>query len=110
MAKRVIWSRRAQRNRKEILKYWSARNGSNLYSKKLDRLFRESIRIIARFPHIGLPTDQANIRIKTAKEYFVVYEETDLEVVILAIWDSRQNPNDLKPQRAQERSVRSWQS
>lgn len=34
MARQVVWAARAQRDRKEILKYWILRNQSNLYSKK----------------------------------------------------------------------------
>ena len=46
MAKQVVWSLRAQADRKEILNYWRLRNKSNNYSKKLNQLFKESVRII----------------------------------------------------------------
>ena len=38
MAKQVIWSLRAQNDKKEILDYWKQRNKSNTYSKKLKRV------------------------------------------------------------------------
>jgi len=96
MAKQIVWSRRAQRDRKEILEYWRIRNRSNTYSKKLNRLFKESIKIITDFPQIGKPTDEADTRIKIVKDYLIVYEETQTQIVILTIWDSRQDPGKLK--------------
>ena len=96
MAKQIVWSRRAQRDRKEILEYWRVRNKSNTYSKKLNRLFKESIKIITDFPEIGKLTDQANTRIKIVKDYLIIYEETETQILILAIWDSRQDPGKLK--------------
>ena len=96
MAKQIVWSRRAQRDRKEILEYWRVRNKSNTYSKKLNRLFKESIKIITDFSEIGKPTDQANTRIKIVKDYLIIYEETETQILILTIWDSRQDPGKLK--------------
>lgn len=94
MAKEVIWSLTAQDDRKRILLYWRTRNKSNAYSKKLNQLFKEAIMLIAEYPSIGRPTDQLNVRIKIVREYLIVYEETDLQIYILAIWDSRQNPEN----------------
>jgi hypothetical protein len=37
---------------------------SNSYSKKLNQLFKESVKIITDFPQIGKSTDEANTRIK----------------------------------------------
>ncbi len=96
MARQVVWSRRAQRDRKEILEYRRVRNKSNTYTKKLNRLFKESIKIITDFPEIGKPTDQANTRIKIVKDYLIIYEETETQILILTIWGSRQDPGRLK--------------
>jgi plasmid stabilization system protein ParE len=95
MAKKVIWSLRAQRDRKEILVYWAERNKSLIYSKKLDRLFRKAINILKRYPKIGKLTDDNQVRIKVVKEYFILYEEIEEHLLILSIWDSRQNPEEL---------------
>jgi len=62
----------------------------------LNRLFKESIKIITDFPQIGKPTDEADTRIKIVKDYLIVYEETQTQIVILTIWDSRQDPGKLK--------------
>jgi addiction module RelE/StbE family toxin len=95
MAKQVIWSQRAQNDRKEILNYWKQRNKSSAYSKKLNELFKESIRIILDFPQIGKMTDDSKARIKIVRDYLIIYEETDTQIFILTIWDSRQDPDKL---------------
>ncbi len=78
------------------MNYWCQRNRSNAYSLKLNRLFKESVRIIANFPQIGKPTDDTHARIKMVKDYMIIYEETKTRLAILAIWDSRQDPQKLK--------------
>ena len=96
MAKQVIWSLRAQNDKKEILDYWRQRNKSNTYSKKLNELFKESIKIILDFPQIGKVTDDTKARIKIVRDYLIIYEETETQIFILTIWDSRQDPDRLK--------------
>ena len=63
MAKQVIWSLRAQQDKREILNYWRQRNKSNAYSKKLNELFKEAVKIITDFPQIGRVTDDATARL-----------------------------------------------
>jgi hypothetical protein len=41
MAKRVIWSEDAFRDKEQIYSYWNNRNKSNLYSQKLKGLQNE---------------------------------------------------------------------
>lgn len=77
MAKQVVWSASAQKERREILEYWRRRNKSNAYSKKLDQLFKASIKIITDFPQIGKSTDVINTRLKIVKDYLIIYEETE---------------------------------
>lgn len=96
MAKKLIWSVRAQNDKKEILNYWRNRNKSNAYSKKLNELFKESVKFILDFPQIGKTTDDPKARIKIVKDYLIIYEETETQISILTIWDSRQNPDKLK--------------
>lgn len=97
MVKQIIWSRRAQTDRKYILKYWNKRNKSNLYSSKLNGLFKEAVKLIADYPEIGKPTDDKNARIKIVRDYLIIYEVDEKDrLLILTIWDSRQNPQKLE--------------
>jgi toxin YoeB len=77
MAKQVIWSLQAQADKNYILHYWRQRNQSATYSKKLNQLFKEAIRIICDFPQIGKQTDDKTARIKIDRDYLIIYEETE---------------------------------
>ena len=57
MAEQIVWSLKAQKDRKEILYYWRKRNKSNEYSKKLNGLFKEALKLISDYPEIGKITD-----------------------------------------------------
>ena len=95
MAKQVVWSLRAQDDRKNILSYWRQRNKSNTYSKKLNLLFKEAVNTISDFPKIGKLTDDRNARIKVVRDYLIIYEETETTIYILTVWDGRQDPAEL---------------
>ena len=95
MARRIIWSKRAQSDKQKILEYWKDRNKSTSYSKKLNRLFNESVKIILDFPGIGKLSNEPNVRIKIVKDYLLLYEEIGNQIHILTIWDSRQDPEKL---------------
>jgi len=96
MVKQIIWSQRAQNDRKQILEYWRQRNRSNTYSKKLDKKFREALQIIRDFPQIGKQTDDQKARIKLVKDYLLIYEESKDSIILLTIWDSRQDLKKLE--------------
>jgi plasmid stabilization system protein ParE len=96
MVKQVVWSTRAQTDRKRILEYWRFRNKSDHYSKKLNHLFKEAIKLITDYPQIGKVTDDSHARIKIVRDYLIIYEETDNQIFILTIWDNRQDPEKLK--------------
>ncbi len=96
MAKKVIWSLRAQKDKIEIFKYWSERNKSNRYSQKLNQLFKEAIQLLREHPYIGRSTDDDSIRIKIVRDYLLIYEVTETSINILSVWDGRQDPYKLE--------------
>lgn len=67
MAKKVIWSKQALKDRREILQYWIERNSSKIYSVKLNNLFVDAVQLIASHPNIGVQTDFENVRGKSVK-------------------------------------------
>ena len=95
MAKKVVWSLRAQDDRNNILSYWRQRNKSNTYSKKLNLLFKEAVNTIRDFPKIGKLTDDRNTIIKVVRDYLIIYEETETTIYLLTVWDGRQDPAEL---------------
>lgn len=97
MAKRIIWSKRAQNDRIAIFTYWNKRNKLKVYSKKLNGLFKEAVKLISEYPQIGKPTDNIHARVKIVSDYLIFYEmDKKGQLLILTIWDSRQNPKRLK--------------
>lgn len=74
MAKRIIWSRRAQDDRKDIFKYWNRQNKLKVYSKKLNKLFKETVILIVEYPEIGKPTDDKTACIKIVGDFLMIYE------------------------------------
>jgi toxin YoeB len=95
MVKRVIWSKQAVEDKIQILTYWNKRNQSKLYSKKLNQLFNECIKLIQDFPEIGTKTDLGNIRKMPIEHFSIFYENLEHTIAILAIWDGRQDPEKL---------------
>jgi addiction module RelE/StbE family toxin len=92
MVKQIIWTFKAQNDRKTIFEYWNNRNKSKNYSKKLNQLLVESLNIIAIRPFIGKKTEMKNVRTKIIRDYMIFYEITEKYIVVLTIWDCRQNP------------------
>lgn len=96
MFREIRWSARALKEWVEILEYWTKRNKSNTYSLKLDHLFKSTFVIISQSPEIGRPTDLPLIRIKVIRDYLIYYRIGPEHIDILAVWDSRRNPQKFK--------------
>lgn len=92
MARRIIWTERAQRERIEILAFWKEHNQSNTYSRKLNELIRKSLDLISKYPLIGKPTPFKNVRVKVLYNYLIIYQSTSDKIIVLSICDSRQKP------------------
>jgi toxin YoeB len=95
MAKRKItWTKKANSERKEILEYWIDRNKSKTFSIKLNRLIIENLRLIMSKPEIGKKTELENVRIRIIRDYLLIYEMKENEIIVLSIWDGRRNPKN----------------
>ena len=64
MARQIIWTERAQKERINILAFWNNHNKTSIYSKKLNALLKESLKLICRHPFLGKPTNKENVRVK----------------------------------------------
>ncbi|MBC7440206.1 MAG: type II toxin-antitoxin system RelE/ParE family toxin [Flavobacterium sp.] len=93
MAKRIIvWSDKAVFELRAILEYFNFRNKSKVYSLKLNATIQSEIKILLRYPEIGKKTDILNVRGFLIENYFIFYEIKEVHIVILSVWDTRQNP------------------
>lgn len=90
MAKRkVIWTIKSNKERKDILEYWMLRNKSKTFSLKLNKLILYNIELLAEHPAIGRKTDIERVRVKIVRDYLIFYEFSASELIILSIWDGR---------------------
>jgi len=63
MAKRkIVWSNRAIKRLYGILEFYDQRNKSKTYSKKLYQLLNKQVKIMIKFPEIGLKTTEDTTR------------------------------------------------
>ena len=96
MAKRdVVWTETAVRQRREILKYWTKRNGSTKYAEKLIKLTAERILIILKNPESFKTVDYPNTRESAMGHFSIYYKLTKDLLIITAFWDNRQDPKKL---------------
>lgn len=94
MARRLIWSVTAQNSRKNLFDYWNNRNKSKVYSNKLNLLFNENLKIVVQFPEFGNSATNDNIKYVIISHFELIYKITTAEIIVLDIWDTRQNPEN----------------
>jgi plasmid stabilization system protein ParE len=94
MVRRLVWSIEARNSRKNIFNYWNNRNKSKAYSNKLNSLFNENLKIVLKLPEFGKPTFKAEIKFIIISHFEIIYKITQKEIVVIDIWDTRQNPNN----------------
>ena len=73
MAKRtIVWTATAARQRREVLKYWTKRNGSTVYAEKLIKLTGKHIKTILDHPEAFILSEYPNTR-ESAFGHFSIY-------------------------------------
>ncbi len=92
--RKIIWSVNAVEVKINIFKYWNNRNKSTVYSKKLDRIFKETLKRMTTFSEGSITTTYKNIRMVLVRDYYLIFEITDKAITVLDIWDTRQNPEN----------------
>jgi plasmid stabilization system protein ParE len=94
--RKIVWSPRAKIDLFEILNYYYKRNGNKKYSQKINKKIRSAIRLLKKFPEIGVHTDVINVRNLIEGDYSIFYRiDSDL-IEIIAIWDCRQDLDKLR--------------
>ena len=96
MAKReVVWTKVSEIQLQEILEFFTQRNKSRQYSRKLYKRFRTELKTAAKNPDIGIKTKLDQIRGLIIEDYILFYEILEDRIMILKVWDCRQNPDKL---------------
>lgn len=96
MVRKIIWTSKAEKIFLEILEFYNKRNGTKTYSRKLNSEIQTIINLLKKFPYLGFLTDKEDIRIIIKGDYKIFYKIDPSKIVILFVWDCRQNPEDLK--------------
>jgi len=91
---KIEWTVNAIQTKKSIFYYWNNRNKSTVYSQKLNLLFTTTLRSIENHPDASITIKKENIRAILVKDYYLIFEITELNIKVLDIWDTRQNPQD----------------
>jgi len=96
MAKRkIVWTAQAKLDLTEILEFFIKRNGTKTYSIKLNSSIFNSIKLLLKYPEIGVQTDIENVRVLIKGDYGIFYEIRSDVILIISIWDNRQNHEKL---------------
>jgi len=94
--RKIVWSHRAKIKLFEILDFYTERNKSDAYSKKLYKKFKKELSLLIKQPEIGTKTDLESVRGLIVNEFILFYEVTTELIIVHTVWDCRQNPNDLR--------------
>ena len=97
---RIVWSKNALRDIKEIFEYWNRTNDNKDYSRKLNKEFSSLVDLLMLFPRIGRTVENYDIRFLCKYVYIIFYKtkgsikKPDIEII--QVWDSRRDPLELK--------------
>lgn len=91
----IIWTAKAKRDFTSTLKFYNQRNRNSDYSRKIKSGVVDLVSKLKEHIYLGRPTDIKSIRILVKGYFTIYYEIKELEILILAIWDSRRNPEEL---------------
>lgn len=93
--KEIVWTETAAKQRREVLKYWTERNGNTSYAEKLIEITAKHLKVIAKNPEVFKETEMNGIR-ESAMGYFsLYYRRAGNQIVVMAFWDNRQDPKKL---------------
>jgi toxin YoeB len=94
MAKRkIVWSDRAKKRLYGILEFYIERNKSKSYSIKLYKLLNKQVKLLLKYPDLGLKTSEESVRGLIIDNFIVYYEVAEDKIIIHTIWDCRQDPD-----------------
>lgn len=77
------------------MEFYKKRNGNSLYSRSIYKRIRRALLILKRFPGIGVKTDISGVKNLILGEFNLFYKTEKNSIEIVAIWDSKQNPENL---------------
>jgi toxin YoeB len=92
---KVVWADLALRSLHQILFYWVEHTQSVKYSNQLLEKIDSTILRLQKFPNLGKLYKNGPIRKTIIGDLSIFYLVDIKNILILLIWDNRQNPNKL---------------
>ncbi|MNK21015.1 hypothetical protein D3C87_392660 [compost metagenome] len=93
----VEWTKKASKQRVDILEFWIKNNQSETYSKKVFAETLAAEQLLKKNPLIGTVTDLDDVRrILILRNFSMFYNIENKIIKILAFYDNRKNPDDLE--------------
>ncbi len=93
--RKIVWSHRANIKLFQILDFYTQRNQSPLYAKRIFKKIKQELSLLKKQPELGIPTDLDAVRGLIVENFIIYYEEIDDMIVVHFIRDCNQNPADL---------------
>lgn len=93
---KVVYTKFAIQNRKQILQFWITNNGNKRFSIKLEKQFKDATNLLNDHPLIGTKTNKPNVRYLLVRYYRLYYTVQGNIISIITIWDNRRNPDSVK--------------
>jgi addiction module RelE/StbE family toxin len=97
MAAKIVWSKNALQDLENVKKYLEQNWPPKVLISFLDKLITQ-LKLLETFPELGRASSAFSNRrrIVITKHNLLVYSLQNEEIVIEAIWDTRQNDIELK--------------
>jgi len=92
MVRRIIWTSKADKVFTDILEFYIRRNGTKTYSRKINNEIDKLLNLLKNHPFLGKKTDTENIRVIIHRDFKIFYRIQLKEIIILMVWDCRQDP------------------
>lgn len=93
MAKKpIVWSKRANLELKEVLEFYTNRNGNTNYSFKILEKVEGLLKTLIDNEYIGRLTINKKTRVIVMDFYLIFYEIHNNQIEVLSFWDNRQSP------------------
>lgn len=89
--KKIVWSNKAKKEFKNILKFYIERNLSTTYSLKLLKETENLLFNLSKNELIGRLTSNKKTRVIPLKVFLIFYEIKKDKIEIISFWDNRQD-------------------
>jgi toxin YoeB len=90
--KSIIWSEKAIYELRQILEFYTKRNGNSDYSFKILDEIEASLETLKLNEFIGRLTNNKKTRVIVMDVYLIFYEVQKERIEVVSFWDNRQEP------------------